>query len=95
MAHIAILLLIVTLAMASAMPRAFDVGIVGGDGQQRNLQQASLPQLTQRVVFDPNAGEDNKIEDYFGNIYIGEVALAEADPVIAGAGGGVSTCPAE
>lgn len=87
MAHTAVLLLIATLAMASAMPKTLNMGVVGGDNK-RNLQQ--VPQLTQRVVFDPNAGEDNKIEKYFGNVYIGEVALSEADPVAAAAGGAVS-----
>jgi hypothetical protein len=43
------------------------------------------------VLFDPNRGDLDKINDYTANVYFGEVDLAEADPVIAAGGGVVST----
>jgi hypothetical protein len=46
--------------------------------------------LLQRVLFDPNKGDLDKVNDYFANVYFGEVDIAEADPVIAAAGGVVS-----
>jgi hypothetical protein len=51
---------------------------------------AQAPQLTQRVIFDPNAGDVDRINGYIGDVYIGEVGIAVANPVVAGAGGGVS-----
>lgn len=52
---------------------------------------ASCPALLlQRVLFDPNKGDLDKVNDYFANVYFGEVDIAEADPVIAAAGGVVS-----
>jgi hypothetical protein len=50
---------------------------------------AVLP-LLQRVLFDPNKGDIDRINDYTANIYFGEVDIAEADPVVAAAGGVVS-----
>jgi hypothetical protein len=48
------------------------------------------PLLLQRVLFDPNKGDIDRINDYTANVYFGEVDIAEADPVIAAAGGVVS-----
>lgn len=45
--------------------------------------------LPERVYFNPNNGEDNKVEDYVANVYFGEVDLAKADPVLAAAGAAV------
>ncbi|WIA17322.1 hypothetical protein OEZ85_014187 [Tetradesmus obliquus] len=45
------------------------------------------PLLPTRVLFDPNRGDLDKINDYTANVYFGEVDIAEADPVIAAAGG--------
>lgn len=45
--------------------------------------------LPERVYFNPNNGEDNKVEDYIANVYFGEVDLAKADPVLAAAGAAV------
>lgn len=60
----------------------------GGTGRQ--LTQADRPLfIPERVFFEPNNDEDDKIEDYLLNVYIGDVELAEADPSIAAAGGGV------
>lgn len=82
MARIYVLLLLVATLVAGASARP----------AQRNLKQTiPAPQLTQRVVFDPNRGENNKVQDYIANVYIGEALLAQADPTAAGAGGGVST----
>ncbi|KAF6256554.1 hypothetical protein COO60DRAFT_1657424 [Scenedesmus sp. NREL 46B-D3] len=43
--------------------------------------------MQKRVLFDPNKGDLDKVNDYFANVYFGEVDIAEADPVIAAAGG--------
>lgn len=45
--------------------------------------------LPERVFFDPNAGEENKVEDYLGNVYFGIIDVAEAEPALAAAGGAV------
>lgn len=80
-------LLVAALAVAVALPGPTGDHLV----PRRNLKQTvPAPQLTQRVVFDPNKGENNKAEGYIGDVYIGEVLLAQADPTAAGAGGGVS-----
>lgn len=79
-------MLLLSLAAVAALPRGF----LESGGMHRSMHQAPTPQLTQRVVFDPNRGENNKVEDYIANVYIGEVDIAEADPVAAGVGGGVS-----
>jgi hypothetical protein len=42
------------------------------------------------VGFDPNKGDIDRFNDYTANVYFGEVDIAEADPVIAAAGGVVS-----
>lgn len=52
--------------------------------------QAIAPQLTERVIFDPNQGENNKVQGYIGDVYVGQVNFAEADPAAAGVGAGVS-----
>jgi hypothetical protein len=42
------------------------------------------------VIFDPNQGENNKVQGYIGDVYVGQVNFAEADPAAAGVGAGVS-----
>ncbi len=77
-------LLVTALAVAVALP------VESVPAPRRNLKQTTpAPQLTQRVVFDPNQGKNNKIVDYVANVYIGDVLLAQADPTAAGAGGAV------
>lgn len=48
------------------------------------------PTVISRVIFDPNRREDNKVEDYIGNVYLGIVEVAEADPAAAATGAAVS-----
>ncbi len=55
----------------------------------RHLTQDEPIYIPERIFFEPNNDEDDKVEDYLLNVYIGDVEIAEADPAIAAAGGAV------
>lgn len=81
-------------AAGRPLPESATVSHLPAASNEAVLRQQEVPEvprpLTERLIFDPNRGEEAKVEDYIANVYFGEVDLAQANPVLAAAGAAVS-----